>query len=542
MHKFFFPLKDRIGLPLSIGKRMPILINLNVMLIAYFILATVTRFKADPKAMLPLLVAVNATSVIFLVSLAFIRFRRYMVASVISVSGILLDTLWIGLFIPFKSEGDLYRLAVYIIVSCIVNSMLAINLKQIIAYAVAAFLVFAGVAVIVYAPLIGGFQGEFRTSFVTLTLVYLPSNIVIYFTGKLSSDLVKLVENELAINRTKTLALDDLIKNAKGSLEIGKTLLDASAESRRRSLGIRESLGKLRVSSQGMSNDSRCTDETNKDVAEYTRVMQQSVGNQNSFLRQTNASISEIMAKIQNIAQLAGQKKTIMDAVLGKIEMQAQEIQRINDSFDKIRLSSADVLAVAGGILDISEKTNMLAMNASIEAAHAGSAGKGFAVISGEIRKLSQETQSSTKSIGEALSRNDATVTEVSTIVLAYTKHIASVVNDVRDTFYAIEEIINGLGDVSRSTNDLTSATENLVKVARDTETAVNSVTEKIGESSESAAHISSFACSLEEMIGAVEADFSAIEGVLEKVADVGQRNILNIQTLEQEMDRITRS
>jgi len=542
MNNFFFPERDRSGLTLSISKRMPILINLNFILVAYFALATYTRYKTSPAVMLPLLLSVNCTSLLFLVSLALIRFRRYMMASTVSIVGILMDTLWLGLFIPFSDARDLYRLALYIFASCIVNSMLSINIRQIVIYAFAAFFVMAGVSLLVYAPKVGGFKGEFLTVFTTLFLVYFPSNLVIYYTGKLSGDLIKLAESELATNRAKALALDELIQNAKGSLEIGKTLLDASAESRRRSLGIKESLSKLRVSSKGMSNDSRCTDDANKEVVEYTRIMQKSVTNQNSFLEQTSSSVTEIMATIRNIAHLAEQKKEIMDAVLKKIETQGQEIERINGSFDKIRDSSKDVLAVAGGILDISEKTNMLAMNASIEAAHAGASGKGFAVISGEIRKLSQETQASTKSIGDALTRNDAVVSEASSIVSAYTQHIKTVVNDVRDTFYAIEEIINGLGEISHGTSELTSATGNMVSVARDTEDAVNSVAKKIDESSNSVEQISNFACSLEEMIGTLETDFHAIEGVLERVTDVGERNITNIQKLEADMDRITRS
>ncbi len=542
MHKFFFPERDRIGLPLSLSKRMPILINLNFILIAYFALATYTRYKTDPTLLLPLLLSVNGTSGLFLMSLALIRLRKYMMASTISIVGILMDTLWLGLFLPFTDERDLYRLALYIFASCIVNSMLSIHIRQIVIYAFAAFFILAGISILVYAPQVGGFKGEFITVFTTLFLVYFPSNLVIYFTGKLSADLIKLAESELATNRTKALALDDLIKNAKGSLEIGKTLLEASAESRRRSQGIMQSLSALRVSSKGMSNDSRCTDDANKEVVEYTRIMQKSVTNQNSFLEQTSSSVTEIMATIQNIALLADQKKAIMDAVLKKIEIQGQEIERINGSFDKIRSSSKDVQAVATGILDISEKTNMLAMNASIEAAHAGASGKGFAVISGEIRKLSLETQASTKSISDALSRNDIVVNEASSIVSAYTQHIKTVVNDVRDTFYAIEEIINGLGEISHGTSDLTSATGNMVSVAHDTEDAVNSVARKIDESSGSVEQISNFACSLEEMIGTLEADFHAIERVLEKVADVGDRNIKNIQKLEADMDRITKS
>lgn len=541
MIKFFFPESNRIGLPISITKRIPILLNVNIILVFYFFLASYTRLKADPSHTVPFFIAVNGTSMLYILSLFLVKGKRYMIASVVSTNAVLLDILWIGILLPIADGRDMYRLAGYVIGSCVANSLLSLNLKQIRNYAFASFLVLTLPALFIYAPQVGGFTGDLKTIYIMMFLLFAPVNLMLYFTSKLSVEVITLAEKELAINKEKATALDDLIKNAKDSLKIGETLAAASAESKRLSDGIRGALKSIRESSHGMTIDSRSADNSNKEVVTYAHEMQTSMHSQNTFLEETSAAVTEIMATIRNIASLAEQRKGNMDSVLKKIEIQGQDIKRIMGSLDRIRASSKDVLGVASGILDISEKTNMLAMNASIEAAHAGNAGKGFAVISGEIRKLSQETQTSTKSIGTALSKNEEVVTEAVSIVSAYASHIAEVTKDVHDTFYAIEEIINGLAEISQGTDELTQATGNMVSVSHETRDTVNGVTEKITESSLSVEHISKFAGTLDEMIEKLNKDFSAIEDLLERVAQVGEQNIINIQKLDHDMDAITK-
>ncbi|HPD80807.1 MAG TPA: methyl-accepting chemotaxis protein, partial [Spirochaetales bacterium] len=445
MIKLFFPLKHRENLPIEFIKRVPILINTNFILILYFVFASFTRYRADPEATRIFFIAVLASCSSFVISLMLIRFKHYIIASTFSMLGIFLNSLWIGILLPLTNYMDLYRFSVYIIAASTVNILLSFRRLQIWLYSITTFAAFVCVSLFYYAPRFGGFTGEIRTIFTTLSMLYIAVTIVFFIINKISTDLLTVANVEMQKNKAKADALNELIRNTKNTMKVGADLVEYAGQSTASANQIKNELLSIADSARKLSTDATCADETNRGIVEFAQKMQEAVDNQNSFLQETSSAVTEIMTTIQNIAQLAEQKKSIMNAVVNKIEAQGNEIKKLTEGFEAIQESSRSVLSVISSILDISEKTNMLAMNASIEAAHAGAAGKGFAVISGEIRKLSSETQVSTQLISQALSRNQEVIDTASNLIHRYTASLKDVIEDVRDTFNSFEEIIAGL-------------------------------------------------------------------------------------------------
>ncbi len=542
MLSLFFPRKHRENLSIDYIKRVPILVYTNLILLLYFLVAAYSRYKADPVGAKAFLNAVLATLTLFPVSLILVRLKLYLPASVASMLGIFLNTAWIGLLLPLSGYTDLYRFSVYIIASSTTNLLLSFRKSQTWAYSISCLLLFISVALLFYAPKLGGFQGEFKNAFTTLTMLYIAVTYVFYLINKLSSDLIVIANNEMKKNKDKADSLNDLISNAKESLKIGSNLVDYSEKSTQSSTEIRTELVSIADSAQKLSSDASCADTTNKEIVNFSKKMQAAVDNQNSFLQETSSAVTEIMTTIQNIALLAEQKKSIMNSVVNKIESQGREIQKLTEGFEAIQESSHSVLSVISSILDISEKTNMLAMNASIEAAHAGAAGKGFAVISGEIRKLSQETQVSTQSISEALSKNQEVIDLASDLIHRYTISLRDVIEDVRDTFNSFEEIIAGLSEINIGAKELTEATGNMVSISIDTRETIKSVAVQITDSSASLEHISTFSCALDERIVKLKNDFVRIESIIKEIKDIGHLNIEQIRRLEADLDGIMRN
>ena len=540
MVKLFFPVKHRENLPIEFIKRVPILVNTNIVLIIYFFTASFTRYKSDPITNKTFFIAiVLTTGILFLTSLLLIRFRHYILAASVAMTGIFLNTLWIGIFVPVSSYMDLYRFSVYILAACSANILLSFRMIQYWIYSIASFIKFCAVSIFFYAPKAGGFEGDIKTIFIMLSMLYIGINAIFYLINKLSSSLLAIANAELQKNKEKADALNTLITNTKDTMKIGSDLVEYAHQSSQSSNQIQSELLAIVDSANKLSNDASCADETNRGIVDFAKKMMAAVDNQNTFLQETSSAVTEIMTTIQNIAQLAEQKKSIMNAVVNKIEAQGNEIKKLTEGFEAIQESSQSVLSVITSILDISEKTNMLAMNASIEAAHAGSAGKGFAVISGEIRKLSAETQVSTQLISQALARNQEVITTASDLIHRYTASLKDVIEDVRDTFNSFEEIIAGLSEINIGAKELTTATGHMVSISAETKDTISSITHQISDSSESIEHISSFACSLDARISNLKDDFARIESIIKQIKQIGDINIEQIKRLEAELDKI---
>jgi len=116
-----------------------------------------------------------------------------------------------------------------------------------------------------------------------------------------------------------------------------------------------------------------------------------------------NASEAATAARQTDEAATAG--RSVMSRAVGSIEQLAGEIETADAVIDKLKIESENIGLVLGVIRGVADQTNLLALNAAIEAARAGEQGRGFAVVADEVRTLASRTQKSTEEIQEMIER-----------------------------------------------------------------------------------------------------------------------------------------
>lgn len=171
---------------------------------------------------------------------------------------------------------------------------------------------------------------------------------------------------------------------------------------------------------------------------------------QSAFIEEVSQSMRAMTQSFQTVSSMAVEAAERFQRLSGDIQNGEQGVGQLVAANRDMVGATSKIREMAALIMDISDRSNLLAMNASIEAAHAGAAGKGFAVVAGEVRKLSENTAKAAKDIdafvADILDKNRA-VDELNTRIAAV---FSALVGELAATSSAMTEISDAASKESR--------------------------------------------------------------------------------------------
>jgi methyl-accepting chemotaxis protein len=186
------------------------------------------------------------------------------------------------------------------------------------------------------------------------------------------------------------------------------------------------------------------------------------LGVQNHHVSETVAAVTEMLASIENIDRITERDRQSAEELVSESE-QSKEI--FENAFEKVAEITDSVSAIqemAAVIAGIANQTNILAMNAAIEAAHAGEFGKGFAVVADEIGKLATASALSSDEIAHTISAIVVKMNEADSTRETTTQAFNTISEKIHEVSESIAEIYSNVNEMQSGSKQILNAMESL--------------------------------------------------------------------------------
>jgi methyl-accepting chemotaxis protein len=318
---------------------------------------------------------------------------------------------------------------------------------------------------------------------------------------------------------------------------ISKDLTGSVAQSKKASRQIANAIVAIRDQVADLSaKNADASGSVGEILGTITKLTDQ-IGEQSSSVTETSAAIEEMAASINSVSRISQDNVHTAETLLSYTATGDEKVRATNENISAISKNVDDLLELISLINSIASQTNLLSMNAAIEAAHAGEFGKGFAVVADEIKHLAESTSENAKRITgtleEIIDKIQLSLDASAQSGEAFGQIQASVravVNSFSEIADSTKELTNGSTEILQSSTSLLSITETIKSQSVEIRTQADQI-------NVAAREMTDISKSVDTGISEISDEAAGIAAESEWVDEVSRKNADNAGTLISEVE-----
>jgi len=407
-----------------------------------------------------------------------------------------------------------------------------------------------------------------KFTIILVTIALIAAAVIVYFTlHSTTSPIVKVADTLRDISEgegdlTRTIAVNskdeigDLALYFNNTLEKIKKLIivikkeatslnsignDLASNMTKTAAAINQITANTQSIKGRVINQSASVTETNatmEQVIANINKLNSHVENQSRNVAQASSAIEQMVANISSVTQTLVKNTDNVNTLKEASEVGRTGLQEVASDIQEIARESEGLLEINAVMENIASQTNLLSMNAAIEAAHAGEAGKGFAVVADEIRKLAESSGEQSKTIGTVLKKIAEAIKKITLSTDNVLTKFEAIDTGVKTVVEQEENIRNAMEEQGQGSKQVLNSVSSLNDITRQVKTGSEEMLEGSKEVMKESQNLERVTQEITGGMNEMASGADQVNIAVTHVNEISIRNRTGIETLMKEVSR----